>query len=234
MQIEWVYRESRTTEECWAAKYTRREVIRVTAEQVDSVTIELSPSVEAVTFVGVNAPKTALREYARSSPGRVRLAPAHVSSGHFAFRINFDPPLQRGDAATYAVEIDFPAYKLAVRERLVQELLEVDAKVRDYDFTGRKINRPCERFTYRVSIPKRLRATPLQPEVLLDGQPFEEEQQYVLREPKVFDICEEEVNGESHWIAMLDRINPPHHATYRLRWLLPRRRELGPFDKPIT
>jgi hypothetical protein len=123
-------------------------------------------------------------------------------------------------------EINFPAYKLAVRERLVQELLEADAKLPDYEFAGRKLTRPCERFTYRVSIPKRLKAAPLQPEVLLDGQPFEDEQQYVLREPGVFKICEKEINGELHWTAELDRIHPPHHATCRLRWLLPRRREL--------
>lgn len=226
MQIDWVYGESQTVEECWAAKYTHKAAIRVIAEQIESVTIELSPTIEAVTFAGVNAPQTALREYTRSSPGQARLAPPHASSGHFAFRIHFDPPLRRGDTATYVAEIDFPAYKLAVRERLVQELLESDAKMRDYEFAGRKLTRPCEQSTYRVSIPKRLRATPLQPEVLLDGQPFEDEQQYVLREPGVFKVFEEEANGEPHWMAQIDRIHPPHHATYRLRWRLPRRREL--------
>ena len=100
------------------------------------------------------------------------------------------------------------------------------AKIRDYDFAGRKINRPCEHFTYRISIPKRLKAMPLPPEVLRDGQPLEEERKYVLREPRVFELREEDVDGEPCWVATLERVNPPYGTTYRMQWRLPLRRDL--------
>jgi TIR domain len=230
LQIEWIFRKSHMSDEYWAGTYTAGSVIRVTAEQLDSISIEISPAVEAVTFTGANTPTATIMEYTRSSPGQVRLAPAHASSGRFAVRIHFDPPLQQDEKASYKVQIDFPAYKLGVRERLVEELLDVAAKMRDYDFTSRKINRPCERFTYRISIPKHLKATPLQPDVLRDGQPLEEERRYVIREAAIFKILEKDVDGEPSWIAELDRLNPPYGATYRLQWRLPLRRELQAAD----
>lgn len=226
LEICWVFRESQTAEQCWAGEYIRSERILATAEQVDSVTMEFTPSLETVSFVGDNSPRITLQAHSRSSPGQFRIAPTHASSGRFAFRINFDPALQRGDTAEYTVKAEFPAYKWAVRERLVKELMEVDAKVRDYDFVSRKISRPCNRLTYRISIPRRLKAIPLTPEVLMDGQPFLVEQQYILHEPGVFEIREEEIDGEPHWTAILDRMTPPNLVTYRLRWLLPRLREL--------
>jgi TIR domain len=226
LHVEWAFRESRTSDECWAATYTTGSVIRVIAEQLDSIAITLSPEVEAVTFTGVNTPTAILRECTRASPGQARLAPAHASSGRFAVRIHFDPPLQQGERAAYKVQIDFPAYKLSVRERLVRELLDVAAKMRDYDYSSRKITRSCERFTYQISIPKRLKAMPLRPEALRDGQLFEEEQKYIAREPNVFDLREEDIDGEPYWIAELDRFNPPYGTTYRMQWRLPLRREL--------
>jgi hypothetical protein len=226
LEVEWFYSESLTTDECWAARDTTSSRFRVVAEQVDSIAIELTPSVEAVTFAGVNTPNAELLESSRSSSGRVRLAPAHASSGRFAIRVNFDPPLQEGDTAAYKIRLDFPAYKFAVRERLAQALMDIDAKLRDYEYTSRRISRPCERFSYRVILPKRLGSTPLAPEILINEQPFEEERRYVIREPGVFTIRDAEIEGEPCWIAEMDRFNPPYRATYRFRWVLPRRGEL--------
>ena len=69
LQIEWAFRESRTAGECWAATYTNGSEIRVTADQLDSIAIELNPTVEAVNFTGVNTPTAVLQEYTRASPG---------------------------------------------------------------------------------------------------------------------------------------------------------------------
>jgi len=43
----------------------------------------------------------------------------------------------------------------------------------------------------------------------------------------VFEIREEDFEGEPYWVTIVERVTPPHHVTYRLRWRLPLRKNYG-------
>jgi hypothetical protein len=125
------------------------------------------------------------------------------------------------------VEIHFPALKVGTRDRLIELLMDTDGRLRDYDYCGRRISRPCRQFMYEVNLPESLKAIPLQAEALLDGQPFEEEIDYLLGYPGVFTVQEVAgKDGELRWVARIDRHNPPQYTTYRLNWRLPRHADL--------
>lgn len=224
LAITWQFRESRTVPDCWAATYTQECEIQAVADQLEEVLIELAPSVQSTTFEGANEPSAHILAKERSSLGDIRLAPPRASGGRFVARLYFDPPLRRMETASFKVQVDFPAYKTGSRERLVELLLDADAPMRDYEFTQRKVLRPCHRLIYQLLLPKRFGSIPLTPQVLLDGNRFEEEERYVSTEPGVYTVEEKEIGGDLFWNARLDRVRPPQYLSYRMRWLLPRRR----------
>jgi TIR domain-containing protein len=227
LAITWQYSNSATMQGLWAADYTQSVRLRTLADQLDSVLIEITPSLQAVTFDGPNRPIARLGEHERSSPGVIRLAHPHALGSRFASRLHFDPPLRRDDTAAYSVHIHFPAMKVGTRDRLIELLMDSDGRLRDYDYCGRRISRPCRQFVYEVQLPESLKAIPLQAEALLDGQPFEEEIGYLLGHSGAFTVQEVTgPDGEPRWIARIDRHNPPQYTTYRLNWRLPRRADL--------
>jgi len=226
--IEWRYGYARQDPRHWTAAYRCQIDFEVLGSTLDYVLIDFSRSNEAVPFSADNRPTIRLSNSSRSSPGAIRLADPHrVSGASFASKVYFEPPLRQGDTAGIDVLVEFPEYRLGLREDLVAFLLKSGASLRDHDFNSRTILRPTERFEYRVILPKRLGATPLDPEVLRNAIAFEDEQDFVRSQPEVFRISEEEIDGDASWVLELQRDNPPYKASYRLRWRLPSEADVG-------
>jgi TIR domain len=231
--VEWRYRRSAQSVRRWGATYRAEIDFEVLEQTVDHVRIDLTPSTEAVPFSIDNRPAVQLLKSSRSSPGAIRLGNPYKATGAaFAFRVNFEPPLQQGDTANVGVSIEIPEYRLGVREDLVGFLLKSGSELRDYDFNSRTILRPTERYEYRVILPKSLGATPLAPEVLRNTTSFDDEQGFVRSQPGVFSISEEELDGDACWVMKLRRDNPPFRASYRLRWRLPSEVDVGVDELP--
>jgi hypothetical protein len=226
LEIEWKFRRSEVERDAWAASYHRVTRFEVLSHEKERHPIEFSKSVDLVPFRRERPPRIEMKGE-RTSPGQVRVgAPFRSEGPAFAFNIYFDPPLLRGDLVGLDVHVDFPAYKIGIKDILVQTLMAAGDAVRDFDYTSRAILDPTERFIYRVVLPKQLGATPLPPSVTYRNAAYPEETEFVRRTPGVFTVVESDVQGEPCWVMTLDRRRPPERAAYRMRWRLPARRDL--------
>jgi hypothetical protein len=231
MAIEWRFKPSARNRRLWAADYRRTVDFEVLHQDIEFIAFTFSRSTEAAPFGMDNRPTVTLADASRSSRGAIRLAEPHRSTGaSFAFKIYFDPPLRKGDTASIDAVIQFPEYKLGVRDDLVRFLLKSGAALRDHEFIAREIDQPTQRFECRVLLPKELGATPLDPEVRRSNVIFQDEQDFIRDQPGAFGISEEEVDGKECWVLEIRRDNPPYNASYRLRWRLPSEHEVGLAD----
>jgi len=222
LEIEWRYARSTTNPRRWAAFYSHRVEFEVTAPELQYIELDFSPPIQTVGFTAEQPPRVWLEAKERSSPGSVRLGePHHRTGSKFSFRIYFEPPLLRGHTAMLHTRVDFPEYRVGIRDDLVADLLAAGGEVRDYDYNSRIMVRPNELLVYRVVLPQSLGATPWGPEVRRNAGQFIDEQRFVDEEPGVFTVTE--TSGEDpNWVMELRRMTPPFRATYRLRWRLPR------------
>lgn len=226
LSIEWRYRRAEHDTTRWAATYKSAREFEVTDPTLGSLLVSFAPSVEAVPFSLDRAPVVTSKELNRSSTGTIRLAEPHRRTGSgFAFRIHFDPPLREGDTARIEFEIDFPEYKLGVKEDFVMAQLDAGhgTTIRDFDFNSLTINRPIDVFGYRAVLPVDLGASPLDPTVTRHSSPFPDEEAFLGANPAVYSVTQEDRDGEPCWVLQLLRENPPYQATYKLRWRLPGR-----------
>jgi hypothetical protein len=222
LEIEWRYARSTTNPRRWAAFYSHRVEFEVTAPELQYIEVDFSPSVQTVGFTAEQPPQVWLEEKERSSPGSVRLGePHHRTGSKFSFRVHFEPPLLRGHTAMVHTRVEFPEYRVGLRDDLVADLLAAGGEVRDYDYNSRTMVRPNELLVYRVILPQALGATPWGPEVRRNAGPFIDEQNFVDEEPGVFTVTET-TDADPSWVMELRRTTPPFRASYRLRWRLPR------------
>jgi hypothetical protein len=222
LEIEWRYARSTTNPRRWAAFYSHRVEFEVTAPDLQYIEVDFSPSVQTVGFTAEHPPHVWVEAKERSSPGSVRLGePHHRTGSKFSFRIHFEPPLLRGHTALVHTRVEFPEYRVGIRDDLVADLLAAGAEVRDYDYNSRTMVRPNELLVYRVILPQALGATPWGPEVRRNAGPFVDEQRFVDEEPGVFTVTET-TDDDPSWVMELRRTTPPFRASYRLRWRLPR------------
>jgi hypothetical protein len=229
LEIEWRYRRAEHDPTRWAATQQSRRKFKVTDPAMESLPISYVPAVEAVLFSTEHAPRLRLDNWERSSAGSIRIAEPHARRGNrFAFRIYFEPALKPGDTADFAYTVDFPEYRLGVREDYVMAQLDSGrAEISDFQQNSRDINRPTERFVYRVIIPKSLGASPIDPSVTRYSHAFLDEENFVRSNDEVYSVRVEDIDGEECWVLELHRDNPPYQASYKLRWRLPSRRDLG-------
>jgi hypothetical protein len=192
------------------------------------MTIALTPVVEVVPFTLEHPPRITLNAWERSSPGSVRVAEPHSRlGGRFAFKVFFEPALREGETAHYDLDIDFPEYRIGVKEDFI--LAQLDAgrtPIVDYQQNARSISRPTRSFTYRVVIPRELGAYPIDPVVARYDHPFPDEENFVRRDAGVYSVSEQDVDGRPCWVMELRRENPPYEASYKLRWRPPSRKDL--------
>jgi hypothetical protein len=228
VERQWKYRRSDHDPSRWAASYYYRSEVRVTDSTMDSILTNFAPAVESVSFSLERPPVPELKSWARTSPGLIRLAEPHRRTGSsFAFRVYFDPPLKCDDEATIELTVDFPEYRLGTREDYVMAQLQHGAAIQDYLQNAREISRQTDMFVYRIIIPKALGASPLDPTVTRFESRFGDEERFLLEEPSVYSVREEDHDGESCWVMEIVRSNPPYRANYRIRWSLPRKKDLG-------
>lgn len=76
-------------------------------------------------------------------------------------------------------------------------------------------------------IPKELGASPLDPAVTRFDSVLADEQQFLRQNNSIYSVREEEYDGEPCWIMEIKRSNPPYRASYKVKWSLPSRKELG-------
>lgn len=229
VELEWRYRRADHDRTRWGAVYTMHRKVKVTDPSLDSVEVAFTPTVEAVLFSPERPPRPSLTSWERSSAGVIHLAEPHARhGGRYAFRVHFEPPLRLGDVADFALAVDFPEYRLGVREDYVLAQLESGrVEILDYQQNSRETTRPTERFLYRAILPKALGASPIDPVVTRFRQTFADEETFIRSNPNVYSVRDEEVDGEPCWILELNRDSPPYRATYKLRWRLPSKNQLA-------
>lgn len=229
IEIEWRFRKAEHDSARWAARYYTKRVVKVTGSSLKSLLSSFAPAIESVPFTRERPPAPKLLSWKRSSAGSVRLADPHRRTGSsYAFRLYFDPPLRQNDEVEFEYAVEFPEYRLGVREDYILAQLDHghSSEIREYQQTSRTISQPTKKLNYRVILPLSLKAVPVDPEVTRDDTPFHDEQNFLLEHQDVYSVAEKESEGEPCWVMEINRANPPYKATYRTRWALPSKNEL--------
>lgn len=227
LDIEWRYRRSTLQEGSWAATYRYKARFEVVSHEKQRHAVDFNRTVDVVPFRR-DYPPAVVATGTRSRIGEIRVGKPYRREGSsFAFALHFDPPLVKGETVELAVAIDFPAYKTAFKEELIEALIEAGDEVSDIDFNARTINDETERFLYRVVLPKSLGASPVPPVALYRSTSYPEETDYIRQTAGVFSVEERDVDGEPSWVMRVDRFRPPHQTTYRMRWRPPSRGHLA-------
>jgi hypothetical protein len=227
LEREWLYRRSDHDPKRWAVAYSYKCLFKVLEPTLNDITLEFTQPVEAVSFNVEKSPTPKLISYNRESVGTILLSRPHRRTGSsYAFTIRFDPPLHQGERVGLDLSIDFPEYRVGTREEHAKALLQSGAELVDFQSNKLTISTRVEDFRYRVIIPKHLGASPLFPTVTRYGSIFEDEEKYLRDQPGAYAVHERDEEGTPCWVMEIHRVNPPYHASYKMRWRLPNERDL--------
>lgn len=162
---------------------------------------------------------TQLIDFHRSGGGAVNVTQPYKSEGaSFAFRINFDPPLETEERARVKFKYTVPKFKIATIEELRAKTQNAKNSARDYEFNSFRVIYPIKRFVYEVVFADECKIRPLGLEVVRGTTRFDQEERDVVKN----NYFKAECNDFSCRL-LLDRPNPPIKAKYLIKWQPPAR-----------
>ena len=217
----WKYSPNPDLKTLRAECYGQRHLICLSGT-ISHSTIGVGPHENLVPFDPNDKYEIELDPQSRREHGTMQVRPPHRKEGaSFSFRIDFTPPLSKGEEAFVKFRFALPRFKISTLEYLREKCSQANLDARDYEYNSFNIDFPTEKFKYELHFAPNCCVNPRAFEVLRGTAIHYPEQMYIQKHG-LFQ-CEESDGGLQ---VKLERERPPINVRYRLLWNPPRTKEL--------
>ncbi len=222
LKVKWSYLPNEDLETLQAMHEGERQLVCLSGT-LPYMTIAVSPAENLTPFSPEDKIDVRLHSFKRSG-GTVSVRQPHRQSGsNFSFRVDFNPPLCKGEEVFFKYSFTFPKFKTSTLESLRSRCQSGKLDARDYEYVAWNISFPFERFIYEHYFSPKCKIKPLGIEVYKGAENlFQFEKKQLLKHH--FFECTEIDGG---WLMKIDRKNPPMKTKYLIKWRPPLKRELS-------